>query len=266
MSILSYKRLENRRIRWLFQVSCFHFRKLESYKTNLLSSSFYDKLREDLKKCCDDLGVDEIEQIICYGLGNFTECLIAKYQLALLMLIKSLFEAEVYIYDPVFSSVEIEFLKNLQLVMIDGNEEGVRDVNCTSLIYMPHCPTPLINNLLWHNWGPKISNCIIFGNSFQSLFTSQPEHQFRKQFAYIHSILPYTKELEIANIFMYTDIFNDISLHYFPPSISDLPVSFWKNKTKPEYDDTDVECISNKLRSTNINDDKIDEKAEGNVC
>lgn len=55
----------------------------------------------------------------------------------------------------------------------------------------------------------------------------------------------------MENIFKYTDIFNDISLHVFPPKkLTQIPATFWNDKVKPVYTDCDIECIGKKFSET----------------
>lgn len=78
---------------------------------------------------------------VCYGIGNFATCVIARNQLAFLLL----------------------FLEKCQ--------EGKRSV-CgePTVFYMLHCGTALYNNLLWSNWSVEaLSKLVIIGNSFRGL-------------------------------------------------------------------------------------------------
>lgn len=158
-----------------------------------------------------------------------------------------------YVHDPVFSSTETSFLTRLNLSVIPENEIGVRKVECSTLIFLPHCPTALVNNLLWCNWSPNLRNCIVFGNSFKSLAESQLEREFKMKYRYVHLILPSTTEFEVENTFQYSDVFNDLSLHVFLPHVLDkFDKSFWLERTRPEYDETEIECITEKLSKSKI--------------
>ncbi|KAJ8320301.1 hypothetical protein KUTeg_001888 [Tegillarca granosa] len=67
---------------------------------------------------------EPVETIISYGLGNFADCIIARYQLALLMALR----------------------EHLQ--------EGKRKTEVNTLYHMLHCGKSLYNNLLWANLNP----------------------------------------------------------------------------------------------------------------
>ncbi|KAH0625690.1 hypothetical protein JD844_015285 [Phrynosoma platyrhinos] len=69
-------------------------------------------------------GLDGL-QCVCYGVGNFSSCVVARYQLAFLM--DLLEELQIprhfcHVFDPVFSDSEIEILNRLGLTVIKENE------------------------------------------------------------------------------------------------------------------------------------------------
>lgn len=238
-------------------------RRINDCKSSLRESPFYNKLCEELNRCLESAGVVNITQVVCYGLGNFTSSVTSRYQLALLLLFKELFSVQVYLHDPVFSDTELDFLNKLQLTRIERNEEGARKINSSALIFMPHCPTALLNNLLWCNWGLRLSNCIVLGNSFNALSYTHTERRLKETFRYIHAILPMTTEIDVENTFTYTDIFNDLSWHYFPPVLlSELPKTFWKKGARPVYENADIECILNKLQNSSISETLVHDKIE----
>lgn len=207
-----------------------------------------------MKKSLEILDIGNVEQCICYGLGNISSSVISRYQFALLLLLRDHFRLNIDIFDPVFLPVELEYLAKFEIRVIDNNEEGLRKITSPTFMYMPHCPSALMNNLLWSNWSPSLSNCIVFGNSFSLLSETLTERDLKTKYRCIHSIFPVTSEFRIENDFKYSDIFNDLSLHVFPPNaLRELPPAFWENAEKPVYDDFDVECITKKLSNVNVN-------------
>lgn len=221
----------------------------------LEEASFYKKLLEQIKQCFIYMAITKIDSILCYGLGNFTSSSISRYQLAVLLLLKDYFHVNVYIYDPIFTENEVNFLIKFNIKIIEQNEAGFRKIDNITLVFLPHCPTKLINNLLWSNWNRQLSKCIVLGNSFTRLAEYGIERDFKEKYFYVHSILPAIKELEIENNFRYTDIFNDISLHIFLHHILlEFPEVFWENNPKPLYNDNDIEYISSKLSTDCIID------------
>ncbi|KAJ8042630.1 SRR1-like protein [Holothuria leucospilota] len=96
-----------------------------------------------------------ITSIVCYGLGNFSSCVTARYQLGFLLLLSNMIQ------------------------------EGKRHCTQPTLFFMPHCGKPLYNNLLWANWGHTLNNLIILGNRFSSFLDRQPESWLLSEAVYI---------------------------------------------------------------------------------
>lgn len=144
----------------------------------------------------DDFPVPDIlsgfEEIVCYGIGNFSQTSLrhpsaSLWQLAYILSLKdqklsmecSSQENEgtggsttiatttpIYFYDPCTIDVELRVLHHFGVEIIDRNEQGFRHARVRTLFYMPHCPASLYHNLLWENWG-NFHNCIIIGNSLR---------------------------------------------------------------------------------------------------
>ncbi|CAH1247344.1 SRRD [Branchiostoma lanceolatum] len=182
--------------------------------------------------------VRDFDAIVCYGLGRFSSCVTARYQLGLLLLLMEVLHVpgSCYVYDPVFSSSEKLLLEKLGCQLILTNEEGKRPVDRRTLFYMPHCGKPLYNNLLWANWGQQLSKLIILGNSLSNMALRFPRQELKKSAFYIHSILDYTKEVPLPNNFHFLDVFNDLSLHVFPVTDISPPRSLWQRAAEPVYD------------------------------
>uniref|UniRef100_A0A673TI88 SRR1-like domain-containing protein n=1 Tax=Suricata suricatta TaxID=37032 RepID=A0A673TI88_SURSU len=111
---------------------------------------------------------------VCYGLGNFATCVIARNQLAFLLLFLEKCQIprrHCCVYDPLFSQLEIAVLDGLGVTVLRENEEGRRSVGGEpTVFYMPHCGAALYNNLLWGNWSADaLSKLLVVGNSFRGL-------------------------------------------------------------------------------------------------
>ncbi|XP_033123502.1 SRR1-like protein [Anneissia japonica] len=192
-----------------------------------------------------------VDSIVCYGLGNFSSCVNARYQLALLLLLLDHFQiapSRGFCYDPVFTTAENDILKRYDLSCLKSNEEGKRRVYKPTIFFMPHCGKPLYNNLLWCNWGNSLANLIIIGNSFQQLEERFPSKVLEEEVPYIKAILPFVHQVDIVNNFKFLDVFNDIGVHVFPTStLQQAPPMMWTFKKEPSYSHlTDVEIIVNK--------------------
>lgn len=192
-----------------------------------------------------------ITSIVCYGLGNFSSCVTARYQLGFLLLLSNMIQVpheKCFCYDPRFTNGEISFVEELGLSVIPENEEGKRHCTQPTLFFMPHCGKPLYNNLLWANWGHTLNNLIILGNRFSSFLDRQPESWLLSEAVYISMILPYVTENPVKNSFRHTDIFNDLAFHMFnSEKLSTASPELWLHKDEPNYDHLeDVEIILRK--------------------
>lgn len=228
----------------------FHFRRIEAAKEEILISDFYISLLEVFKQLLESVQEDRINEIVCYGLGHCSDCMITRYQCGLLLLLKDKFKAKTYVYDPVFYPVDCEILEHFGCEIIKENEEGKRKVLVQTLVYLPHCPKQLLNNFLWANWGISLKNSIIFANSISSLIESNPKRLLSESASYILRVSPYVSEFGVVNCFKYSDIFNDLALHVFPAKkLKLVPVDVWDLKPEPQYSEDETEFIVSKVTS-----------------
>lgn len=224
-------------------------RRVNEAKEELSSSDFFQSTTALLNESLASLDNPKIVKIVCFGLGSISELSAPRYQLALLLLINSVFPVETIACDPSFNNNDLQVLGELGINVLATNVEGKYNVlNCQGsvIFYLPHCPKQLMNNLLWSNWGFNLSNCIIIGNSINSVIENNSGHSIAKSAHYLNCILPYVLEFAIVNGFRLFDVFNDTSIHVFPKSkLQLLPKDFWNHCSEPEYSDSDVEFIKN---------------------
>lgn len=205
---------------------------------------------DDSLNCVDNfMPKDNVKHdidIVCYGLGQFSSCTIARYQLGFLLTLKQVLQStQVHIYDPVFSADEVLFLKELGLNVLDINEEAKRTLKTKSICFLPHCDFPLYNNLLWANWNIEcLSKLVIIGNSFQTYELSNARRYLKEKAKYIYLANKFITEIQMANTFRFNDIFNDLSIHYFKTSSLSLVDSFvWTETEEPEYSDAEYNIL-----------------------
>nr|XP_055230820.1 SRR1-like protein isoform X3 [Gorilla gorilla gorilla] len=127
---------------------------------------------------------------VCYGIGNFATCIIARNQLTFLLLLLEKCQiprSHCWVYDPLFSQLEIEVLNTLGVTVLSENEEGKRSIRGEpTIFYMLHCGTALYNNLLWSNWSvDALSKMVIIGNSFKGLEERLLARILQKNYPYI---------------------------------------------------------------------------------
>ncbi|XP_011350015.1 SRR1-like protein isoform X2 [Ooceraea biroi] len=212
-------------------------------------TSFTKFLLNRLTESLTVLNCDGICEIICYGLGRFSQYRSSKYQLALLLYLKERYDARVYVYDPAFCSKETQILRTLHLEIVETNEEGKRIVKTqrdkTTLVYMPHCSRQLTNNFLYANWGSGLSNCILLTNSFSKIVDSCLHRDIANTAGYILRIQPYVTEIQLENSFVYEEVFNDLNVHIFTKEdLLKAPSDFWNFREEPRYLTDEVEFVA----------------------
>lgn len=209
---------------------------------------FSDNVFRYLKESLTALNVDGISVILCYGLGHFSQNKSSKYQLALLLSLKKHYGSDVYIYDPVFSSAEVQVLKQLDFNVIERNEEGKRVIgDIVTLVYMPHCSIHLINNFLYANWCRKLNRCILLTNSFSIVADNTMERNRSVPIDYILRVRPYVTEIVLTNNFIHEEAFNDLNIHIFlKKDMNNIPRNFWNTRQEPCYQDAGTDYLTAK--------------------
>lgn len=214
-------------------------------KRDVESSSFYNSFITVLAGVTKELE-KSLAEIVCFGLGRISLCKAAQHQLGLLLLLGEQFQCPVEVFDPVFSSLEKNVIKELKLKLSPTNCEGkkkpVLSGGCTLFVF-PHCPKELSNNLLYTNWNPRhIEHCILYSNSFEKIRLDIP-FRFLKSYHYLLQSQEIVEEVSVPNIFHFLDIFNDLSLHYFPSHLKcNVQSSFWESP-EPNYPASETEIV-----------------------
>lgn len=230
---------------------CYCYRRIESAKEEIKSSDIYCSTIVSLKEGLQTLKNPKIEEIVCFGLGHVSDRIVSRYQLALLLCLRTELQVNVSVQDPGFWSIDKIILKELEFTILDGNLEGKYKAKSTTLFYLPHCPKQLSNNLLWCNWGLNLQNCIIISNSFVTITENLSKKELTNNANFISDILPYTSEFAIINTFKFFDVFNDTAIHIFPlVKLILIPEDFWKNREEPTYDSQDIEFITSNINNS----------------
>lgn len=222
----------------------FIFRSIEECTNIVNTSPFWLNLSATLKEV---LNGSSPSSIVCYGLGNFLESAQSRYQLGLLIAIRNEYEIKnCFIYDPKFTDAERTHLAEIGCDSICHNEEAKRNLLPGTLVYLPHCPKQLLNNLLWANWDEVIlTSCVIISNSIDLTVTSAPDRILNKEAYYVQKISPYVLEKKLSDDFIYNDVFNDMALHTFPvEKLKELEDTFWVRGKEPSYDNDELEFIT----------------------
>ena len=153
--------------------------------------------------------------ILSYGLGQISSSLSSQYHYALLKLIEQIFEkqiATIYLYDPIWTREEYDFLRNnnsfSKYEILIENNQAYQTINRSSFIYIPFCSKPIHNNLLYSNWNKeKLKSILVFGNNLEKF---SHEIQFdEKKFFYIHQATSFATAISLPLFEHYTNAFNE---------------------------------------------------------
>uniref|UniRef100_A0A3P9IQG2 SRR1 domain containing n=1 Tax=Oryzias latipes TaxID=8090 RepID=A0A3P9IQG2_ORYLA len=213
------------------------------------ASAEKDVTEEHLKNTGDQL------ECVCYGLGSFSSCTAARYQLAMLLLLLEVLQVSLrdcLVYDPIFSPGEQDVLRELGMTVLTENEEGKRPVTKPTLFYLMHCGKALYNNLLWKNWSLRgLSHLVIIGNSFNGMRERMVERVFKQEYSYISKAVDLCEEKMLPCPSHMIDVFSDTAVIAFPPHIlHKVPQTNWAELPEPEYRDRqDLEIILKETRS-----------------
>ncbi|XP_071338907.1 SRR1-like protein [Trachinotus anak] len=194
-------------------------------------------------------------ECVCYGLGSFSSCASARYQLAMLLLLLDAGQIplkDCSVYDPAFSIGERDALRELGLTVLTENEEGKRLATKPTLFYMMHCGKALYNNLLWKNWSTRcLPLMLIIGNSFSGIRDRTIEREFKRDYSYLCQAVDVCAETQLPCPSRFTDVFSDTAVVTFPTSsLNRLPQSTWAEPPEPQYQNCpDLEIILSKTQS-----------------
>jgi len=209
---------------------------------DLKNATFFTDISSSLKNI--DI---ECEALWCFGLGHLGDCITARFQFALLILLKDVLglnNEKVFLCDPIFYDEEIEIIKTYNFNVARENIECMLECSSPTFLFLPHCPKQLSNNLLYSNWSPNsLQNLVIFSNSFNNIVERTPTKVLAQNASYIVDALDnnLVTEIPVTNSFKFNDVFNDLAIHTFS-GVHQMNSEFWKSD-KPEYDLCDREFI-----------------------
>ncbi|KAI5094898.1 SRR1-like protein, partial [Silurus meridionalis] len=221
----------------------------------LRCEDFWPEWKEILSGCLRETVGGTVEtsdcfmECVCYGLGNFSSCVSARYQLAMLLLLLDALQIPVCqcsLYDPVFTVSEYETLRELGFTVLTENEEGKRAVCRPTLFYLMHCGKALYNNLLWKNWSPKIlPKVFLIGNSFLGIQERTLQRELESDYRYLSHITTVCEETCLPSSQRFLDVFNDTALiRFLPHKLHKLPEPIWDEPSEPQYEHCpDLEII-----------------------
>jgi hypothetical protein len=150
---------------------------------HLRSSCFYESLLKAWSSATGSAPENTVRQIVCYGVGNFSQTSLSHYsaplwQLACALCLRDYLrtcsdggDIRVLYYEPFSTAFEDTILAGLNLQVLTVNERAKRPIDAVpTLFFMPHCPSQLYDNVLWSNWDELAVSTplIVLGNSFRN--------------------------------------------------------------------------------------------------
>ena len=175
-------------------------------------------------------------RIVCLGLGSPCRYVGSRHQFALLcLLLDTLSDATIDVYDPVFSETDIDLLKSFQMTPLTVNDEGKIECNDPSvytIFYMPHCCRSLYANLLISNWdSSQLSNITIIGNSLRNYLLNAFNASARKSTECMRRLEPAMQIIALDTYPLHSDCFSDMCFMNFPKDeLNKLKNSVWDSK------------------------------------
>jgi hypothetical protein len=154
---------------------------------------------------------------LCLGLGCFSEDRVARLQLGFFLAMAELLAIPLgccRVYDPAFVPVEVQALQLLGLTVPAANRVGAELCPAACLVFMPHCPARLYEEVLRCNWA-RLDGLLLVGNSLASYEDRRPplERTLPCVAAYLSLLAP------VAHLPDYRPLdraFNDLALHWLP--------------------------------------------------
>ncbi|CAN9513276.1 unnamed protein product [Ophioblennius macclurei] len=213
-------------------------KRIKDTVSELRCEEFWQEWKNELLSASSS--VSKLEECVCYGLGSFSSCVSARFQLAMLLLLLEAGQialTDCIVYDPVFSSAERDVLRELGLTVLTENEEGKRIASKPTLFFLMHCGKALYNNLLWKNWSTHcLSMVVIIGNSFSGIRERTIDRELQRDYGYISKAVNLCEERRLPCPARLIDVFSDTSVISFPShSFQGVPQSTWTDSPEPQY-------------------------------
>lgn len=138
--------------------------------------------------------------------------------------------------------------------IIEENENGKRSSSNTVFV-MIHCDKFLYNNLLWKNWAlVNLTEMILIGNSFGSMFERHPHRILKDHYKYIwliHELAVYEENV-VENWTERDNVFNDQAITVFPrKKCTTIDFPSIKNSGSPIYEKSCLfwyQCFNKSLK------------------
>lgn len=163
---------------------------------------------------------NNVQQLICYGIGSITTSIVAQLQFVLLLHLVQYYNTispsgcTILIYDPICNQLEVDIMKYYNIEYMSSNDVGLHTVYMNTLFYLPHCTSTLYNNIVTSNSHCNLHNLCIIGNNFQYIIDQCNDKN--SSVAALKDILHDTVITPTNDsLFDRVDTFNDMYIHTF---------------------------------------------------
>lgn len=217
----------------------FHFRKIADFVQTISCSDYFNQSVDIVSSSSSK---KPIKKIVCFGIGKIRHCIASRYQLAYILALRRHFQVKsIEFHEPLLSQHDEDLLNSLNCELVSINIEGKLEIDSsgTTLVFLPHCPKQLINNLLWKNWSAAaLRQIILISNSFQAIVQQTPASCLGQDAGYISQIERYTTEFTLRNSFEHKNVFNDLAIHFF--NADNYDTDFFDLRQEPSYDTSEL--------------------------
>eukprot|EP00126_Sphaerothecum_destruens_P001248 Sdes_comp13686_c0_seq1m3270 len=134
--------------------------------------------------------------IVCYGLGKLSSE-ITKLQFSLLLCLMTEFcqkssscVNEIYCYDPIFDSTDIELIHHFGMHVFSENDMGNRKCRegHQTIFYMPHCESFLYQNVVQTN-RLCLDKIAVLGNSFSQYCLKTSDSKLKLELPFVYFLV-----------------------------------------------------------------------------
>ncbi|EMR08017.1 hypothetical protein PNEG_03459 [Pneumocystis murina B123] len=124
------------------------------------------------------------------------------------------FKGKLEAYDPVFTFLDCQFLKELNIDFDLENSSDLYDAKQPVIFYMPHCPISMYETLFKKNWTLKrLCNIFLIGNSLKT-YDLTMELAKKKKYPFVFKACLIFESILFSKAFEQPETFNDLAFQW----------------------------------------------------
>ncbi|KAM0756318.1 hypothetical protein T439DRAFT_26445 [Meredithblackwellia eburnea MCA 4105] len=217
--------------------------KVASRRQDLVNSNYLERckalirgaLNPDIEKTLEAMPSPTCT--VCLGLGTVSGSSKSQNQFVLLQSILDELAGSPKIFDPVSSEEDNQFLAECNFEVLRSEHDF--NFKETTLLFMPHCPRSLFEELLRKNWNPShLSRLIILGNRLEQYEDpTHPSASSSSKSPFISKSIPLWNVIPLPQDPNFVEPFNDMALQWISLSkLQGIPDFASKNEAEDEVD------------------------------